>query len=121
MVKRHFDPRHKRRQVAIKQLFAQGFTPQKTLGELAINVLAHKQKEIDPKIAQAAPTWPINQINKIDLAILRLALYELLEGKQPLKVIINEAVELAKEFGSDASPSFVNGVLGKIVEEKEVK
>jgi len=76
-----------------------------------------KQKEIDKLIAQNAPAWPIDQINSVDLATLRLAIYELLfmKKKEPYKVIIDEAVEIAKNFGTKTSSSFVNGVLGSIV------
>lgn len=58
--------------------------------------------------------WPVEKLNRIDLAILRLAIYELGNEKIPPKVVIDEAVELAKEFGSENSSSFVNGVLGTI-------
>ncbi len=70
--------------------------------------------ELDGKIQPIAPEWPIEQISRIDRAILRLGLYELLHraDKVPPKVVINEAVELAKAFGSDNSSKFVNGVLG---------
>ncbi|MGB4957029.1 MAG: transcription antitermination factor NusB [Candidatus Saccharimonas sp.] len=70
--------------------------------------------ELDSKIQPIAPEWPIEQISRIDRAILRLGLYELLHraDKVPPKVVINEAVELAKAFGSDNSSKFVNGVLG---------
>ena len=71
------------------------------------------------KIAEAAPQWPTEKLNKIDLAILRLATHELQDTKTPPKVVIDEAVELAKEFGSESSPSFVNGVLGTILKEIE--
>lgn len=72
------------------------------------------QPELDSKIQPIAPDWPIDQIARIDRNILRLGLYELLYlGAQvPPKVAINEAVELAKAFGSDNSSKFVNGVLG---------
>ncbi|EKD87255.1 MAG: hypothetical protein ACD_36C00174G0003 [uncultured bacterium] len=70
---------------------------------------------IDEKIAGAAPEWPLPKISKIDLAILRLAVTELVEKKEPPKVIIDEAVELAKQFGNDNSSKFVNGVLGTIL------
>ena len=63
--------------------------------------------------------WPIEKINRIDLAILHLSIYELLNEKTPPKVVIDEAVELAKEFGSEASGSFVNGVLGTVYEKLE--
>ena len=73
-------------------------------------------------IAKAAPEWPIEKLNKSDLAILRLAVYELtIEKKEPVKVIIDEAIELAKELGSENSSSFVNGVLGTIVKERSDK
>ncbi|MBI4059271.1 transcription antitermination factor NusB [Candidatus Microgenomates bacterium] len=115
MAKSNIDERHQRRVSALKQLFAQDFTNQGSLTPLAKSVLA-KQAEIDPLIVNAAPAWPLEQINKVDLAILRLAIYELSIKKEPIKVIINEAVELAKEFGGESSSSFVNGVLGKIVQ-----
>ena len=70
---------------------------------------------IDEKIAHVAPEWPLPKISKIDLAILRLAVTELVEKKEPPKVIIDEAVELAKQFGNDNSAKFVNGVLGTIL------
>lgn len=79
-----------------------------------------KIPEIDPLIEKAAPQFPVNKIAKVDVAILRLAIFELLFAKsEPPKVIIDEAVELAKELGGDGSPTFVNGVLGTIV--KQVK
>lgn len=112
------DPRHQKRRFVIQQLFAQEFNPQKELDELSKKVL-DRQVEINQLIVQAAPTWPVNQVNKTDLVVLRLAIYEILAGQEPVKVIIDEAVELAKEFGSESSGPFVNGVLGKIVEEKK--
>jgi N utilization substance protein B len=70
--------------------------------------------KLDATIQPIAPEWPLEQIARIDRTILRMALYELLEmgDKVPPKVAINEAVELAKAFGSDNSSKFVNGVLG---------
>lgn len=67
---------------------------------------------LDGVIGQLAPEWPVAQIAVIDRNVLRIALWELAFSPTPVKVSINEAVELAKEFGSDASPRFVNGVLG---------
>ena len=68
------------------------------------------------QITKAAPEYPIAKINRVDLAILRLAVYELLvEKREPPKVIIDEAVELAKEYGGETSPAFVNGALGKLI------
>lgn len=72
------------------------------------------QNDLDDKIRPLAPEWPLEQVARIDRNILRLGLYELLyRGEQvPPKVAINEAVELAKAFGSDNSSKFINGVLG---------
>ena len=97
----------------MKELFAASFAGQKNLTFLSQKVLK-KSKALDNIIAKAAPSWPLDKLNKVDLAILRLAIYELREKTTPPKVIIDEAVELAKEFGSENSASFVNGVLGKI-------
>lgn len=72
-------------------------------------------RDIDNYIRTSAPEWPIDKIAKIDLAILRLAVFELaVEKKQPPKVIIDEAIELAHEFGNEHSSKFVNGALGTI-------
>lgn len=73
-----------------------------------------RQAELDEKIQPIAPDWPIEQIARIDRTILRMGLYELLymQSIVPSKVAINEAVELAKAFGSDNSSKFINGVLG---------
>ena len=107
------DPRHKRRQRLVQELFSVDFHKQ-PISKPAQEVYKH-EKEIDKLIEEAAPDFPIGKINKIDLAILRVAGYELLiEKKEPENVIIDEAVELAKEFGNETSPSFINGVLGHI-------
>ena len=82
--------------------------------ELVRGVIQNKEK-IDQNIQGFAPTWPVEQISVVDRNILRLAIFEiLLDNKVPLKVAINEAVELAKTFGSDNSSKFVNGVLGSV-------
>lgn len=65
--------------------------------------------------------WTMNRISKIDLAILEVAIYELIYTQLPYKVVINEAVELAKKYGEDSSKSFVNGVLASIVKEKNLE
>ena len=70
-------------------------------------------EEIDALIEQSATGWDLSRMNKVDLAILRLAVYEMKYGETPVGVAINEAVELAKKFSSDEAPAFVNGVLGK--------
>jgi N utilization substance protein B len=72
--------------------------------------------ELDNVITECAPEWPLSQVARIDLSILRLSIYEVLHyDKTPTKVAIDEAVELAKEFGGDNSSKFVNGVLGTVV------
>ena len=111
------DPRHQKRREATKALFAESFTHQPHANELAKKILA-KKGSIDKKIGLAAPAWPIDKLNRIDLAILRLAVYELDNSETPPKVVIDEAVELAKEFGGESCSSFVNGVLGTIYKEK---
>lgn len=64
--------------------------------------------------------WSMSRISKIDLAILKLAIYELIYSQLPYKVVINEAVELAKKYGDDSSRAFVNGILASIVKEKNL-
>jgi len=82
--------------------------------ELVSGVIQNKEK-IDLNIQNFAPAWPIEQIPVVDRNILRLAIFEvLLDNKVPVKVAINEAVELAKAFGGDNSSRFVNGVLGSV-------
>jgi len=73
---------------------------------------------LDKVIAQHAPEWPLDQVATIDRNIIRIALWEFaIEQCTPIKVSINEAIELAKEFGSDSTPRFVNGVLGSLAEQ----
>jgi len=82
--------------------------------DLVSGVIQNKEK-IDHSIQSFAPAWPIGQIPVVDRNILRLAIFEILhDNKVPVKVAINEAVELAKIFGSDNSSKFVNGVLGSV-------
>ena len=107
------DPRHRKRRKIVKELFANTFIKQKQ-GETAGKILRVKDK-LDAEITRSAPAWPIDKLNRIDLSILRLATYELSRTDTPPKVVIDEAVELAKEFGGENSPSFVNGVLGNIL------
>jgi N utilization substance protein B len=72
-------------------------------------------KTLDHFISEHAPEWPLEQVATIDRNILRIALWEFaVYGKTPIKVAINEAVELAKVYGSDSTPRFVNGVLGSL-------
>lgn len=76
--------------------------------------------ELDAKLQPVAPEWPIDQIARMDRIVLRIGLYELEnEDDVPPKVVINEAVELAKAFGGDNSSKFINGVLGTLLRERE--
>ncbi len=107
------DPRHKRRRQVIKQLFANSYSKQYA-DETTKKILA-SQNQINEMVKIAAPAWPLDKINKIDLSIIQLAVYEIQNDEAPPKVVIDEAVELAKEYGGESSPSFVNGVLGNIL------
>ncbi len=107
---------HKPEDVIQHALLEEALTEENILfvKELVSGVLDNK-KDIDVNIKKFAPTWPIAQISVIDRNILRLAIFELLfDNKTPIKVAINEAVELAKNFGSDSSPRFINGVLSSV-------
>ncbi len=126
--------RHKARSVALQALYeidAAGHDPDATIDhvmqetplteenatfarEIVKGVLRYKAK-LDAHIQRFAPAWPVSQIAIIDRNILRLAIFEImLDNRVPVKVAINEAVELAKAFGSDNSPRFINGVLGAV-------
>lgn len=84
--------------------------------EHSIKEIIDHLDQIDSLVEKSASDRPLKEINKIDLSILRLAIFELIIKKDtPPKVAIDEAVELAKEYGGDSSPSFVNGSLGKVV------
>lgn len=128
-------PRTKARSVALQALYeidVAGHSPGDVLQERVFesdldNSLAEFSRQIvtgvypliltlDQFIAEHAPEWPLNQVAIIDRNILRIALWEIVVYRDtPIKVAINEAVELAKIFGSDSSPRFVNGVLGSLV------
>ncbi len=101
------DPRHLKRVTQVSKLYASSFVT----GFSTPN---------DKLISTAAPDWPLAKINKIDLAILRVAVEELLHTKTPPKVVIDEAVEIAKKYGAEQSPSFVNGVLGTILKTQHI-
>ncbi|MDO8615702.1 MAG: transcription antitermination factor NusB [Dehalococcoidia bacterium] len=126
--------RRRSRVIALQALFeldTVGHPPEQTIGrlveelgvsaeaeafarELVGGVLEHRPA-IDKTLSDTAPAWPLNQIAAIDRNILRLAIYEvLIDNKVPVRAAINEAVELAKEFGGESSPKFINGVLGSV-------
>lgn len=140
-MKKATDPRHLARTLAIQYLFSLDFKTDPSLGdrlqydkeqlaeideiehfddhlyEAIITGVKDHQVEIDSVITKYAPQWPIDQIKKVDLVILRVAILEGFVIKiTPPKVAIDEAIELAKDFGGSASDKFVNGVLGAIYE-----
>ena len=83
-------------------------------GDLVRGVMENRER-LDEAIRKNAPAWPLEQVAAVDRSILRLAIYEIvIDNKVPMRAAINEAVELAKEFGGEASPKFVNGVLGSV-------
>lgn len=114
------DPRHEKRVAKMQLLFSYTFYSQETAAlsdnkfESILPIIA-ELPQIDALIQQNAPERPLVGVNKVDLAILRLIVFESKHKKTPIKVLINEAVELAKEFGSETSPKFINGVLGKLL------
>lgn len=107
---------------AIKEVFA-NFAPQFNDQGFVKNVIAgtmERLPEIDAYITKYATEWPLDQITIVDRNILRIGVYELIYNDDiPAKVAINEAIEIAKTFGSDASGKFVNGVLGAIFKDIE--
>ena len=79
--------------------------------------VVENRRELDRIITELAPSWPVSQIAAVDRSLLRLAIYELMFSRQaPPKVTVNEAVDLARAFGSESSRKFVNGVLGSVME-----
>lgn len=114
------DPRHIKRAKIIQELFSWNFQPKKKPAA-QISKITKNLKKIDRLIAKSAPDRPLEQINKIDLAILRLGTFELIiEKDAPPKVVVDEAVELGKAFGSDSSAAFINGALGKLIKIKKI-
>lgn len=109
------DPRHLKRIAVFKSLFAGTFTPQEERPSRVDKIQANIT-QIDDIVQKCAPEWPISQINRVDLAVLRQAVYELLfKTETPTKVIIDEAVEIAKRYGGKTSSSFVNGALASAI------
>ena len=104
-------------ETVLSRLLAEGGLSEEnntSVRELVSQVVQNKA-EIDRNIQRFVTAWPIEQIAVIDRNILRLAIFEILfDNKVSVKIAINEAVELAKKFGSDNSPKFVNGVLGSV-------
>jgi len=119
-VKNKHDLRHIRRKKNMQALYAHTFGSSKPQTKDLPKILTNLSK-IDKTIQKNAPKWPLDKINKVDLSVLRISLWELLyQPLTPPKVVIDEAVELAKEFGTQSSPSFVNGVLGSAVKKLKI-
>jgi N utilization substance protein B len=126
--------RHKAREIALQVLYeidSVGHKPEEAIEHISSRVVASEdvagfsnelvkgvikyKEQLDRNIQDFAPAWPLDQISIVDRNILRLAIYEILHDNEvPVKVAINEAVELAKTFGSNNSSRFVNGVLGSV-------
>ncbi|HXK33335.1 MAG TPA: transcription antitermination factor NusB [Dehalococcoidia bacterium] len=88
---------------------------QREFARALVGRVAESRERIDEMIGRAATQWPVSQLSAVDRNILRLAIAEILmDNGAPIRVAINEAVELAKSFGSDSSAKFVNGVLGSV-------
>ena len=112
----HMDLRHQKRMMILKQLYSYFFYPAQkdNFDQKTILIIKNKEK-IDQYINKFSLRFKVNKIAKIDLSILYLSIFELvIEKKEPPKVIIDEAIELAKEFGSERSYAFINAILGKI-------
>lgn len=119
-MKTPLDPRHQKRRKLVEELFSIEFHKQRISSETK-KILPHMES-VDKEIKKSAPEFPIDKINKVDLAILRLAVFELtIEKKEPVKVVIDEAIELAKEYGGETSPSFINGALGNVIKNESSK
>lgn len=108
------DKRHQARIKIVQELYSAHYIATKLPSEKA-TAIANQSAYIDSLIEKSAPKFAVDKIAPVDLSILRLAIFELMiEKKTPPKVIINEAVELAKELGGQKAPGFVNAVLGAI-------
>lgn len=116
-MKNSFDPRHLKRFKIVQHLFANSFHRQpKNIYTLELKKIDSKLTDIDNYIKESATQFPLDKISKVDLAILRFSVYELIFVKhEPPKVIIDEAIELGKEMGGEGSPNFINGVLGYLM------
>ena len=120
-MKTHKDPRHLERIKVMQELFSFAFSKEQKAQNNKSQLILSKIGDIDTWIESSAPKWDVGKINRIDLAILRLAVYELMvEKKNPPKVTVDESVELAKEYGSEASPGFINGALGKLISDNKL-
>ncbi|MCH8864629.1 MAG: transcription antitermination factor NusB [Chloroflexi bacterium] len=108
--------KHEREAVVTKRLATRELSEEnRSFIRGLVDGIIQRQEEIDSYIRRFATAWPLEQLSVIDRNILRLAIFEVLfDNEVSVKVAINEAVELAKKFGSDNSPKFINGVLGSV-------
>jgi transcription antitermination protein NusB len=119
------DPRHERRAKLMQTVFALMFSGEEDQDLEQLEYLDEareiikKSELLDKQITQYAPERPLTEINQVDLSVMRVIIFESQEKNTPKKVLIDEAIELAKEYGSDSSPKFVNGVLGKVLMEED--
>ena len=143
-MKRSTDPRHQARILALQELFSKFFGVKdfprdgisikdlleinemgeydKDLYKNLVNGVLENIESIDKIIVKYASQWPIEQMKLVDLQILRIAIFEGFEAKiTPPKVAIDEAIEVARDFGGEVSSKFINGVLGAIYEETKIK
>lgn len=109
------DPRHQHREHLLQQLYTWDF--RKTEPHKDVQSVVDRVEEIDKRITEAAPMWPIEKMSRVDLAILRISVWELYfsDKNTPAKVVVDEAIELGKEYGSETTYSFVNGALGSLI------
>lgn len=133
--------RHLSRMVAMQTLYEWDFRQSNNLNEIKERNITEYENDLDPEfvnylvdgvvekltlldqeIVNSAPEWPLEQISLIDKTILRISIFELLHSTNvPSKVAINEAVELAKQFGGENSSKFINGVLGTVYDNNDLK
>lgn len=93
----------------------------KYVQDVVYGIEKNKEDILEKINSELSEKWELSRLSKISLAILKLAVYEMLYKKLPYKVVINEAVELAKNYGDDSSPSFINGILASIVKKNAVE
>ena len=137
-MKSQHDPRHVARALALQHLFTTLIAQQPeieipellesleeeeydvALYQAIVDGITKDVDEIDPMIEELAPAWPIVQIAPVDLILLRMGVWEGFVAKlNPAKVVINEMIELGREFGGESSSSFINGVLGNLYNQKK--
>lgn len=114
------DPRHQQRIERVEAFFAWSFFDEPNPKDAQFRSIVpalDKMEEIDAWIMRFAPKRSLPDFHKLDLAILRQALYEILYTDTPAKVVINEAIEIAKLYAGEEAPRFINGVLGNVVDE----